>query len=115
MPLGLPVASLEEAYAYADEDALRALSAEWDAGPVPLADLPSEAEVLYARLEWLAERKEKLSAIAAELDESAIGQMMRLAPDDPDALLNEIAEQLLTQVAQREAKLAELVREASGG
>ncbi|WP_327289876.1 hypothetical protein [Streptomyces sp. NBC_01198] len=109
------IARVNEAYAYADEEALRTLSAEWDAGPVPLADLPSEAEVLYARLEWLAERKENLSAIAAELDESAIGQMMRLAPDDPDALLNEIAEQLLTQVAQREARLAELVRDRTGG
>ncbi|MDD1056929.1 J domain-containing protein [Streptomyces cocklensis] len=109
------IARVNEAYAYADEEALQALAAEWEAGPVPLADLPSEAEVLYARLEWLAERKENLSAIAAELDESAIGQMMRLAPDDPDALLNEIAEQLLTQVAQREARLAELVRDASDG
>lgn len=109
------IARVNEAYAYADEEALQALAAEWEAGPVPLADLPSEAEVLYARLEWLAERKENLSAVAAELDESAIGQMMRLAPDDPDALLNEIAEQLLTQVAQREARLAELVRDASDG
>ncbi|MFG1805468.1 hypothetical protein [Streptomyces sp. NPDC049040] len=109
------IARVNEAYAYADEDTLRALAAEWEAGPVPLADLPGEAEVLYARLEWLAERKEMLSAVAAELDESAIGQMMRLAPDDPDALLNEIAEQLLTQVAQREARLAELVRDASDG
>lgn len=108
------ISRVNEAYAYADEDALHALAAEWEAGPVPLAELPSEAEVLYARLEWLAERKENLSAIAAELDESAIGQMMRLAPDDPDALLNEIAEQLLTQVAQREARLAELVRDTSG-
>ncbi|WP_308012217.1 hypothetical protein [Actinacidiphila acidipaludis] len=104
------IARVNEAYAYADEDALRALSDEWDAGPVPEEDQPSEAEVLYARLEWLAERKEKLAALAAELDESAIGQMMRLAPEDPDALLNEIAEQLLTQVSQREARLAELVR-----
>ncbi len=104
------IAKVNEAYAYADEDALRALAEEWEAGPVAEQELPSEAEVLYARLEWLAERKEKLAAIAAELDESAIGQMMKLAPDDPDALLNEIAEQLLTQVAQREARLAELVR-----
>ncbi|MFF7155880.1 hypothetical protein [Streptomyces sp. NPDC008139] len=105
------IARVNEAYAYADEDTLRALSAEWDAGPVADEELPSEAEVLYARLEWLAERKEKLAAIAVELDESAIGQMMKLSPDDPDALLNEIAEQLLTQVAQREARLAELVRD----
>jgi hypothetical protein len=104
------IARVNEAYAYGDEDTLRALSQEWDAGPVPEEAAPSEADVLYARLEWLAERKEMLAAIAAELDESAIGQMMRLAPDDPDALLNEIAEQLLTQVAQREARLAEMVR-----
>ena len=107
------IARVNEAYAYADEDALRALSAEWDAGPEPEEAAPSQAEVLYARLEWLAERKEKLAALAAELDQSAIGQMMRLAPDDPDALLNEIAEQLLTQVSQREARLAELVRRPS--
>jgi hypothetical protein len=40
--------------------------------------------------------------------------MMKLSPDDPDALLNEIAEQLLTQVARREARLAELVGQVSG-
>ena len=109
------IARVNEAYAYADEDALRALAEEWEAGPVPEEALPDEAEILYARLEWLAERKEQLAAIAAELDEGAIGQMMRLAPDDPDALLNEIAEQLLTQVSVREAKLAELVKGAAGG
>ena len=108
------IARVNEAYAYADEDTLRALSEEWEAGPAPVEDLPSEAEVLYARLEWLAERKEKLAAMAAELDESAIGQMMKLSPDDPDALLNEIAEQLLTQVGQREARLAEMVRKSAG-
>lgn len=108
------IARVNEAYAYADEETLRTLSEEWDAGPVPEEELPSEAEVLYTRLEWLAERKEKLAAIAAELDDSAIGQMMKLSPDDPDALLNEIAEQLLTQVAQREARLAELVRASDG-
>jgi hypothetical protein len=106
------VARVNEAYAAADEDALRELAAEWEAGPVPLTELPSEAELLHARLEWMAERKEKLAAEAAELDHSAIGQMMRLAPEDPDALLNEIAEQLLIQVAQREAKLADLVKDA---
>lgn len=87
------IARVNEAYAYADEDTLRALSDEWDAGPVPEEALPSEAEVLYARLEWLADRKEKLAALAAELADSAIGQMMKLSPEDPDALLNEIAEQ----------------------
>lgn len=105
------IARVNEAYTYGDEQLLRDLSAEWEAGPVPEEALPSEAEVLYARLEWLAERKEKLSAVAADLEGSAIGQMMKLAPDDPDGLLNEIAESLLNQVAHREARLAELVRE----
>lgn len=103
------IARVNEAYTYGDEQLLRELSAEWEAGPVPDEAMPSEAEVLYARLEWLAERKEKLATVAADLEGSAIGQMMKLAPDDPDELLNEIAESLLSQVAQREARLAELV------
>ncbi|WP_037911480.1 J domain-containing protein [Actinacidiphila yeochonensis] len=108
------IARVNEAYAHADEDALCALVAEWEAGPPSEEQLPDEAEVLYARLEWLAERKERLAAAVAELDESAIGQMMKLAPEDPDGLLNEIAEQLLTQVSRREARLAELVRGGPG-
>lgn len=105
------IARVNEAYTYGDEELLRELSAEWDAGPVPEAALPTEAEVLYARLEWLAERKENLAAVAADLEASAIGQMMKLAPGDPDGLLNEIAESLLSQVANREARLAALVRQ----
>lgn len=109
------IARVNEAYTYADEELLRELAAEWEAGPVPEEVLPSEAEVLYARLEWLAERKEKLAEMAADLEGSAIGQMMKLAPDDPDGLLNEIAESLLMQVAHREARLAELVHEPPAG
>jgi len=108
------IARVNEAYAYADEERLRALSAEWEAGPVLEEELPSEAEVLYARLEWLAARKEKLAVIAADLEGSAIGQMMKLAPDDPDGLLNEIAENLLNQVAHRESRLDALVHAAQG-
>ncbi len=44
--------------------------------------------------------------MAKELEESAIGSMLRMAPDDPDRLLEEIAEQLLAQVSEREAELA---------
>jgi hypothetical protein len=108
------IARVNEAYAHADEALLRELVEEWAAGPVAEEELPTEAEVLYARLEWLAERKETLAAIAADLEGSAIGQMMKLAPDDPDGLLNEIAESLLNQVAHREARLSELVRPAKG-
>jgi hypothetical protein len=46
--------------------------------------------------------------VARELEESAIGSMLRLASDDPDRLLDDIAEQLLAQVAQKEAELEAL-------
>lgn len=103
------ITRVNAAYARGDEALLRELAAEWAAGPVPEVRL-SEAEELYARLEWLAQRKEMLSLVARELEESAIGAMLRLAPDDPDRLLEEIAEQLRTQVAERESELAALLQ-----
>ncbi|QDY77859.1 hypothetical protein FQU76_16640 [Streptomyces qinzhouensis] len=97
------------AYALGDTELLRELIAEWDAGPLPAGAGPGAAEELYARLEWLAERKELLVVIARELEEGAIGSMLRMAPDDPDRLLDEIAEQLLARVAERERELAALL------
>ncbi|MFC4464713.1 hypothetical protein ACFPH6_09120 [Streptomyces xiangluensis] len=103
------IARVNAAYARGDEALLQELSEEWAAGPVPKEWRPSRAEELYVRLEWLAERKELLSLVARDLEESAIGAMLKLAPDDPDRLLEEIAEQLLTQVSEREAELAGLL------
>ncbi|WP_443055630.1 J domain-containing protein [Streptomyces sp. NBC_00690] len=103
------ITRVNAAYALGDAEALRTLSEEWDAGPAPVEERQSEAEELYARLEWLSQRKELLTAVAKELEESAIGGMLRLAPDDPDRLLEEIAEQLLAQVAEREKELSRLV------
>jgi hypothetical protein len=103
------IARVNAAYGRGDEALLRELSEEWAAGPVPEEWKPSRSEELYARLEWLAQRKEMLSFVARELEESAIGAMLKLAPDDPDRLLEEIAEQLLAQVGEREAELAELI------
>ncbi|MFI9029675.1 hypothetical protein [Streptomyces sp. NPDC053560] len=103
------IVRVNAAYAAGDEGALGELAAEWEAGPVPQERLLSESEELYARLEWLAERKELLTALAAELEDSAIGQMLKMAPADPDALLEEIAEKLLADVAEREQRLAQLV------
>jgi DNA-binding CsgD family transcriptional regulator len=37
--------------------------------------------------------------------------MLQLAPDDPDGLLDEIGQQLLTQVTERERELAALLAE----
>ncbi|MFI8995560.1 hypothetical protein [Streptomyces sp. NPDC053542] len=103
------ISRVNAAYAVGDEAALRELAAEWEAGPVPRERQLSESEELYARLEWLATRKEMLTAVAAELEESAIGQMLKMAPEDPDALLEQIAEKLLADVAEREERLAQLV------
>ncbi|MFI8927126.1 J domain-containing protein [Streptomyces sp. NPDC053474] len=102
------IARVNAAYGRGDEALLRELLEEWDAGPVPEDQRPSPSEELYVRLEWLAQRKELLSVVARELEESAIGAMLKLAPDDPDRLLEEIAEQLLAQVAEREAELERL-------
>ncbi|MFE6907194.1 hypothetical protein [Streptomyces erythrochromogenes] len=100
------IARVNAAYGRGDEGLLRELAEEWAAGPAPEAAEPGESEELYARLDWLARRKELLSLVAKELEESAIGSMLRMAPDDPDRLLEEIAEQLLAQVSEREAELA---------
>ncbi|MFD8146921.1 J domain-containing protein [Streptomyces sp. NPDC059708] len=102
------IARVNAAYGRGEERLLRELAEEWDAGPVQEAPAPSESEELYARLEWLSQRKELLSMVAKELEDSAIGAMLRMAPDDPDRLLEEIAEQLLAQVSEREAELADL-------
>lgn len=100
------IARVNAAYGRGDERLLRELAEEWAAGPAPETAGPGESEELYARLEWLARRKELLSLVARELEESAIGSMLRMAPEDPDRLLEEIAEQLLAQVSEREAELA---------
>ncbi|WP_406014107.1 J domain-containing protein [Streptomyces sp. NBC_00984] len=104
------IARVNAAYGRGDEALLIELAQEWAAGPVaPEAEL-SESEELYARLNWLTQRKELLTVLAQELEKSAIGAMLRMAPDDPDRLLDEIAEQLLGEVAQREAELASMVQ-----
>ncbi|MEW2432717.1 J domain-containing protein [Streptomyces caniferus] len=103
------IARVNAAYGQGNEAVLRQLAQEWEAGPAPAEERLSESEELYARLEWLAERKELLAAAASELEESAIGAMIKMAPEDPDALLDEIAEKLLADVAERETYLAQLV------
>ncbi|MEV0180380.1 hypothetical protein AB0I54_13925 [Streptomyces sp. NPDC050625] len=103
------ITRVNAAYARGDEALLRELAEEWAAGPAPAEPGPSRSEELYARLEWLAQRKELLTLIARELEDTAIAAMLRLAPDDPDALLDEIAEKLRADVAEREAELAGLL------
>lgn len=103
------ITRVNAAYARGDEALLRELAEEWAAGPAPAEPGPSRSEELYARLEWLAQRKDLLTLVARELEDTAIAAMLRLAPDDPDALLEEIAEKLRADVAEREAELAGLL------
>lgn len=105
---------VNRAYADGDTDGLAALLDEWTAGPREPEPQPSRAEELYARLEWLAQRKEMLTGLAAQMSESAIGAMLEMAPDDPDTLLDQIAEQLLAQVQEREAELNRLQQDGTG-
>jgi hypothetical protein len=107
------ITRVNAAYARGDEAELRELAAEWAKGP-ELKRGPSRAEELYARLEWLAQRKELLGLLARELEDSAIGHMLQLAPDDPDRLLDEIGQGLLAQVSERETELAALLGESGG-
>lgn len=103
------ISRVNAAYARGDEALLRELADEWAAGPVPSERRPSPADELYARLEWLAQRKELLTLVARELEEGAIAGMLRLAPDDPDGLLDEIAGRLRADIEQRESELADLL------
>ncbi|WP_394814261.1 hypothetical protein [Streptomyces dubilierae] len=107
------ITRVNAAYARGDEAELRELAEEWAKGP-ELKRVPSRAEELYARLEWLDRRKEMLGLLARELEDSAIGHMLQLAPDDPDRLLDEIGQQLLTQVGERETELAALLGDGTG-
>ncbi|HZG03270.1 MAG TPA: hypothetical protein VE546_06830 [Streptomyces sp.] len=101
---------VNKAYADGDEDLLAELAEEWAAGPPDPGEREAvRSEELYARLEWLARRKEMLAEVAAGLESSAIGSMLKLARDDPDGLLEEIAEGLRARIAEKEARLAELV------
>ncbi|WP_059009989.1 J domain-containing protein [Streptomyces specialis] len=102
---------VNQAYARGEEDTLRELAAEWERGGPGPARAPEHdpAGELYARLEWLAERKELLADAAAALEDSAIGSMLRMAGDDPDAMLAEIAEELRRRVTGKEAELATLL------
>ncbi|MGK5498411.1 hypothetical protein [Streptomyces sp. URMC 125] len=109
---------VNRAYADGDEEVLAELVGEWAAGPPDPAEREeARSEELYARLEWLAHRRELLAQVVSGLEESAIGSMLKLAPDDPDGLLEEIAAQLRTQIAEKEAHLAGLsaAGEAAGG
>jgi hypothetical protein len=107
------IARVNEAYARGDVLALAALAEEWagetgDTG-VPAEGTPERVAWLRQRLDWLTARLSRIEAARAELVDSPMGQLLMLLPDDPDALLEVLAEQLLESVSTRQAELDRLV------
>jgi hypothetical protein len=110
---GAFIARVNEAYARGDVLALAALAEEWagetgDSG-APESGTPERVAWLRQRLDWLRARLASIEATRAELADSPMGQLLMLLPDDPDALLEVLAEQLLESVATRQAELDRLV------
>ncbi|MFF8769997.1 rhodanese-like domain-containing protein [Kitasatospora sp. NPDC015120] len=105
------LARVNEVYAYGDTAALEALAAEWSTAPeaAPAADSPDRLDWLRRRLAWLTGRIGELAAEQVRLERSAMGELLALAPQDPDGLLTELAEQLLAKAAAQQAELAELL------
>ncbi|CAN3981837.1 rhodanese-like domain-containing protein [Kitasatospora purpeofusca] len=105
------LARVNEAYAYGDTGVLEALSAEWSTAPeaAPATDSPDRLGWLRRRLEWLTGRIGELAAEQVRLERSAMGELLALAPQDPDGLLAELAEQLLARAAAQQAELEGLL------
>lgn len=104
------ISRVNDAYAQGDTEALRDLAAQWERrGAAAAEPWRSRGEELAARLEWLAQRKEMLAKAAADLQAGPLASMLRLAPDDPDGLLADIAADLERTLAAREAELAALL------
>ncbi|MFC1403291.1 MULTISPECIES: J domain-containing protein [Streptacidiphilus] len=110
---GAFIARVNEAYARGDVLALAALAEEWagetgDNG-APAEGTPERLAWLRQRLDWLTARLRRIEETRAELVDSPMGQLLMLLPDDPDALLEVLAEQLLESVSTRQAELDRLV------
>ncbi|SEK73316.1 hypothetical protein [Streptacidiphilus jiangxiensis] len=107
------IARVNEAYARGDVLALEQLAQEWadgdGASAHPQAGTPERVAWLRQRLDWLESRMRRLESARAELADSPMGQLLMLHPDDPDALLEVLAEQLLASVAERQAELETLL------
>ncbi|MGK4582166.1 rhodanese-like domain-containing protein [Kitasatospora sp. HPMI-4] len=111
------IARVNEAYALGDTGALEALAEEWSTAPeaAPAPDAPDRSAWLAQRLDWLKTKIGQLAAEQVRLERSAMGELLRLAPQDPDGLLTELAEQLLAKAAERQAELDRLLAPGPDG
>ncbi|HSA51297.1 MAG TPA: hypothetical protein VLH10_14485 [Yinghuangia sp.] len=104
------IARVNSAYSAGDVAGLMALDEEWAAGgPERVVEAPDRLEWLRTRLALLTARHAQLEAERSALMAGPMGQLLALAPDDPDGLLEHLAEQLLSRIDEREKELAGLL------
>jgi rhodanese-related sulfurtransferase len=105
------IARVNEAYAHGDAKALEDLSDEWSTAPeaAPAPEAPDRPDWLAQRLEWLTAKIRQLATEQVRLENTAMGELLRLAPQEPDRLLEELADQLLAKAAERQAELDRLL------
>ncbi len=108
------IARVNEAYAYGDTRMLEQLAEEWSTDPeaAPAVDSPDRLGWLRQRLEWLGGKIAEVAAEQVRLENTAMGELLALSPQDPDRLLEELAEQLLAKAAAQQAELARLLADA---
>ncbi|MFD5467682.1 rhodanese-like domain-containing protein [Kitasatospora sp. NPDC127059] len=102
---------VNEAYAYGDTAALADLAAEWSTAPeaAPALDSPDRLGWLRRRLEWLTAKITETATEQVRLEQTPMGQLLALAPQDPDRLLEQLAEELLAKAAAQQAELERLL------
>ncbi|MFJ4191732.1 rhodanese-like domain-containing protein [Kitasatospora sp. NPDC089509] len=102
---------VNEAYAYGDAAALADLSAEWSTAPeaAPAVDSPDRLGWLRRRLDWLTAKITETATEQVRLEQTPMGQLLLLAPQDPDRLLEQLAEELLAKAAAQQAELERLL------
>jgi len=111
------IARVNEAYALGDSAALEQLAEEWSTAPesAPAVDSPDRFGWLRQRLEWLSSRITALATEQVRLERTPMGELLLLAPQEPERVLEELAEQLLGEAAARQARLMELLPAAAPG
>ncbi|MFH9349355.1 rhodanese-like domain-containing protein [Kitasatospora sp. NPDC017646] len=102
---------VNEAYAYGDTAALESLAAEWSTAPeaAPAVDSPDRLGWLRRRLDWLTAKIAETATEQVRLEQTPMGQLLALAPQDPDRLLEQLAEELLAKAASQQAELERLL------
>ncbi|GAA3055282.1 hypothetical protein GCM10020229_78920 [Kitasatospora albolonga] len=111
------IARVNEAYAQGDAKGLEELAEEWSTAPesAPAPGAPEREGWLLQRLDWLTVRIRNLAVEQVRLENSSMGELLRLAPQEPERLLEELAEQLLGRAAAQQAELDRLLSEATAG